>query len=215
MIQTNLNLGDDIQYSILINRIEYNTEKMSQEELFDSLKKIQKKYPKSIIQLFSTRYLINKNHLIYAIYFTLKAYHRKTLISHRPSIELLLYLSANRQIEEGIKNFGMTDQELKKGILNYCIAANEPKIATVNRDFLQHFDHKEKSLKLKIDSVDEFNRIKNLFKITDTQLKTKLHSLGVHRMNPNLKNQEDITLLSTALCDLIVEKMVLLSLEST
>jgi len=212
MIQTNLTLEEKKQYSILINRIEYNTEKMSQEELFEILKKIQKKYPKSIIQLFSTRYLINKKHLIYAIYFSLKAYLRKTLISHRPSIELLIYLSANRQIREGINTFGMNEQELKKGIINYCIATDEPKSSEINGEFLQHFEYKEKPLQLKITSTDKFNQIKTLYSVKDIQLTTKLNSLGIQRnLHPN--SEEEIDILSSALCDIVVEKMVLLSLE--
>lgn len=214
MKRAEMTLGEDMKYFIIINTIKIDTSNLIQEQLFEFLKQLQKKYPKPITQLFSTRYLINTNHLLYAIYFSLKAYHEQKIISNRPSIELLLYLSGNRQIKEAIQAFGISNQELAKGTLNYCIVAEETKLEKINREFLNYFNYSEKALKLNTTSKDKFTRIKNYFNLSDTQLATKLNSLGTEKEH-NLGNEEDLQILTNALCDLVVEKMVLLSLEGT
>ncbi|TFG00110.1 MAG: hypothetical protein EU541_03300, partial [Promethearchaeota archaeon] len=152
MIRMKMKLGEDIQYSVLINTINFNKDIISQDQLFNYLKTLQKQYPKSIIQLFSTRYLINRNHLFYAIYYSLKAYLQQTLISHRPSMELLLYLSTNRQISEAIKTFGITSGEFNKGIINYCIVTKESKIIKINTQFLEGFEYSERPTAYSINS---------------------------------------------------------------
>lgn len=209
-----MTIEKDMNYSIIINTIKVDKKNRSEDQLFAFLKQLQKKYPQPIIQLFSTQYLINTNHLFYAIYFSLKAYRERTLISNRPSIELLLYLSGNRQIREAIQAFGITNQELKMGVLNYCIAAKKAKIEKINSEFLDFFEYSENPFKLNTTSNDKFTRIKNYFNISDAQLATKLNSFGAE-IEPNSRTEEDMETLCDALCDLIVEKMVLLSLEST
>ncbi len=212
MNQIKLRLEKDMDYAVIVNTIEFNEALLSQEELFNILKRLQKKYPRPIIQIFSTRYLINKNHLMYAIYYSLKAYHRETLISHRPSIELLLFLSASHQIREGLEIFGLSSREFNEGQLNYCIVSNNEDAEKINREFLKNFDYVEKPTPFNDYTAEKFKRIKQYFNFTDTQIVTMITTLGAEG-ETDLGNKEDLLVLFKALSHLVVEKMVLLSLE--
>jgi tRNA threonylcarbamoyladenosine modification (KEOPS) complex Cgi121 subunit len=204
---------DDLRYSVIINTIKIQTHNLSLTKLFDILQTIQNEYPDSIIQFFNPCFLVNEDHLFYAIYYTQKAFKYQHNISQKPSIELLLYLSANRQIQKAINSFGITRHDLHEGALNYCVVAYKVNPSKINKELLQNFDHKKTNVKYNEYSLEKYKRIKSFFKISDHQIETSLHSLG-DNISPDSPRNESLEELFQALIYLIIEKMALLSLEN-
>jgi tRNA threonylcarbamoyladenosine modification (KEOPS) complex Cgi121 subunit len=203
----------NLNYTVIVNRIELKEQKPSLDQLFDILEKLQNKYQDSIIQFFNPRYLVNDDHLFYAIYFTLKAFRYKQNISNKSSIELLLYLSTNRQIKKAIDSFGITKYDIHQGILNYCLATDETTALKIKAQLLDNFNCVEKKNEYNKKSKKKYSRLKAFFDLSDNQINTSLHSLGVkNTLDPN--KTENLKLLFQALSDLIVERMALLSLEN-
>ncbi len=214
MIKQNFFFSEhDLRFTIIANTIELKEQKTSLDQLFDILEGLQNKYLKAVIQFFNPQYLMDKNHLFYAIYFTLKAFKYKKNISQKPSIEFLLYLSANRQIRKAFNSFGIKENDLNMGMLNYCIAADESTAIKINEKLLDQFNFIEKKNEYNEKSKKKYFRLKYFFNLSDNQIDTSLHTLGVkNTLDPN--KAENLKLLFQALSDLIVEKMALLSLEN-
>jgi len=214
MIKQNFFFSEhDLSYTVIINTIELKEQKPSLDQLFDNLEELQNKYLNAIIQFFNPQYLVDDNHLFYATYFTLKAFKYEQNISQKPSIEFLLYLSANRQIKKAIDSFGITKHDINKGILNYCITADENTALKINKQLLNNFTCLEKKNLYNEKSKKKLFRLKAFFDLSDNQINTSLHSLGIkNTLDPS--KAENLKILFQALSDLTVEKMALLSLEN-
>ncbi len=214
MIQKEFSLSEpDLYYTVLINKINLNQDNLTIDSLFQIIEILQNKYKNSIIQFFNDFYVLNENHIFKSIYFVQKAFKKKECISNKQSIEFLLYLSTKRQIKIAIESFGIKDEDLEKGILNYCIVSSNYDINKINLDLLKNFNYDELEFNLNKKSFHHYNRIKNFFELSKNQIKTILNSMNLKESTEDLKNV-DINQLYIALNDLICEKMVLLGLEA-
>lgn len=73
------------------------------------LRTTQEKLPEVCVQLVDLRKVAGSRHLFLATYNALKSFNSKQSISRTLSMEILLYVSANRQINEALKRAGITD----------------------------------------------------------------------------------------------------------
>ncbi|MBY9005810.1 MAG: hypothetical protein KGD63_03545 [Candidatus Lokiarchaeota archaeon] len=202
----------ELNYSIIINRIHLEKKGLTLNDLFQIIKELQNKYQNSIIQFFNDFYVLDEKQIFNSIYYTQKAYIRKRLISNNQNIEFLLYLSAKRQIKVCIDSFGISEEDIDKGILNYCVVSNKETLDQINQIVSEKIDFKEIELNYDNKTIEKYDRIKEFYEINENQIKSVLNSLDDKYILENIE-RNDINLLFEVLNDLLCEKMVLLSLK--
>ncbi|MFO7794845.1 MAG: KEOPS complex subunit Cgi121 [Promethearchaeati archaeon] len=200
-----------LNYSIIISTLELKKNIYSLDELFRIINEIQDKFEDSIIQFFNDEYVLNNKHIFYAIYFSEKAFKQKINISNKKSIEFLLYLSANRQIKIAIQSFGIKIQNLKRGILNLCIASQKDQVREIYRELIDLINVKELKTNFNVISREKINKIRKFFEISDNQIFSILKTSNLDKIT-NI-HEVDPSSINDAILDLICEKMALLSLE--
>ena len=212
----------NLNYHVGINQICFNftdfldskglkTEEDALEYLFSVIEIIQGKFKGSVIQFFKTNYILGTKHVFLACYFTQKAFYHKYNISNSKNIELLLYLSAKRQIKSAIDAYGISVNDLKSSNLLYCIISPNDNLTAINKQIYK--DLNAGNAELSIDSIDliKWEQVKEFFEISIDQINVILKSTG----KTDFQEGNDLTLKILALQDLICEKMAFLSLEKT
>jgi tRNA threonylcarbamoyladenosine modification (KEOPS) complex Cgi121 subunit len=209
-------------YHVGINQINFNlknfldsndlkTEDSALDYIFSLIEIIQGKFKDSVVQFFKNNYVLGKKHVFLACYFTQKAFYQKYNISNSKNIELLLYLSAKRQIKSGIDTYGISVDDLKSSKLTYCIMSPNDNLTAINKEICKLLNAGK--IELDIDSIDtkKWELIKEFFEISNDQINIILKSIG----KTEVREPNDLTLKILALLDLICEKMALLSIEKT
>ena len=202
----------DLNYFVGLNQIKLNNKQFELNQLIELIEELQKSYRDSIIQFFNDKYIIDQGHVFTACYYVQKVFLYNINISNKANIELFLYLAANRQITPSIEAFGVSEINLAKKILSFCIISPNDNITEINKTLIKNLEAEELYLTLNDKTIEKFNRIKNYFEINDNQIMSVLKSYGlkvndITLMNGSLDNH------FLALNDLIYEKMALLSLE--
>lgn len=224
MIVKNFYISDlDLRYLVGINqiRIDYeeiieNNQLEDEEEfinyIFNVINIVQKNYSGVTLQFLDSENLLDDNHLFTATYFTEKAFQSSTLISKSKNIELLLYLSTNRQIKKALQTFGLNKNNIKTNSLTYVIVSHQNNIKEVNQDILINFQGASEQIIFNLRTLEKFNHIKNYYKFSDNQINSVLKSYNFNSIEA-IDEKENIAILFTVLHDLLCEKMALLSLE--
>ena len=191
----------------LMDKLDITTEEKVFDQIFQLIDKVQKKN-NAVIQFINDANLLNYEHLFNACYFVIKAFHLGTNISNKKNIELLLYLAANRQIKVGIETFGINSDILKSELLNCCIITFKDNLSTI-KDEIIHELNGELVKPTPINEIPyvKLQSIKKFFEITIEQENVILNSYGVEPIDI------PISILHSAVNELICEKMALLSLE--
>lgn len=213
----------DLEYFVGINRIKIDLPYIlnkyqgsnggkTLDSFFDLIKEFQIKNQVSLIQFIKDKFILNQDHIFVACYYILKAFHYRTNISNKKSIEFLLYLSTYRQIKKGFESFGITLQDLNKGELTFCIVSKVNNISQINKNLLIYLNAGELELDINNLSVKKLNRIIEFYDFSDKQITSVLNSYGIKKKSHDefLNDFESLTL---AIFDLICEKMALLNLE--
>ena len=202
----------DLNYFVGLNQIKLNNKLFELNQLIELIEELQKSYRDSIIQFFNDKYIIDQGHVFTACYYVQKVFLYNINISNKANIELFLYLAANRQITPSIGAFGVSEIDLEKKILSFCIISPNDNIAEINKTLIKNLEADEIFFALNDKTIEKYNQIKDYFEITDNQIISVLKSYGLR--------VKDITLMNgsldnyfLALNDLIYEKMALLSLE--
>ncbi|TXT56219.1 MAG: putative Kinase binding protein [Promethearchaeota archaeon] len=203
----------NLSYSVLISKIELAERNYRLQEIFDLIERFQQKFSNIILQFFDPGIILNEDHIFSAIYFMVKAFKQGINISNKKNIELLLYLSGNRQIKKALPVVGISETNIKKKELYYCIISSENEIKPINEEILEDLDAKVLDLDINHQTINKFNKIKDHFKISDEELMVVLNSYGIDvpEIKINMKNIEDYYY---SLMDLVCERMALLSLDS-
>ncbi len=212
----------NMNYHVGINQINFNlTEFLDSNDLknedaaldyiFSLIEIIQSKFKDSVVQFFKTNYILGTKHVFLACYFSQKAFYNKQNISNSKNIELLLYLSAKRQIKSGIDAYGITIDDLKSSNLTYCIISPKNNLTAINKEIYNHLNAGKLELNLTSIDIKKWEQIREFFEITTDQINVILKSIG----KSEVQERNDLTLKILALQDLICEKMALLSLEKT
>ncbi|MHA2278736.1 MAG: KEOPS complex subunit Cgi121 [Candidatus Kariarchaeaceae archaeon] len=182
--------------------------------LFDLTENIQKKNKGLVIQFIKDSCVLNQDHIFTACYYLQKAFLHRTNISNSKNIELLLYLSTNRQISKGIKSFGIDINDLNQGALTACFISPSNNIEQVNKELLQSLGANEVKLTINDISIEKINRINHYYDLNNKQINAILNSYGIDQKN-TLEQKNNLQDLSLAIFDLICEKMALLNVERT
>lgn len=222
MIKRELNIENlNLKYHIGIGRIKINykndlkfdnfnnDEKSSLDFFFSKLDLLEKKFMDSTIQIIKDEYLINEDHLFIACYHVIKAFIAKRNISNKKNLELLLYLSTNRQIKNGIKAFGIDSMELFENELIYCIMTPKTNLFQIKENLLKEINGMEVDSELNYQDIGKYKNIMKYFQINEYQIDVIMNSREdiQDKLLINLKSKFEV------LNELICEKMALLSLE--
>lgn len=178
--------------------------------LFSTSEILQIKHPESTIQFISNKYVLNQDHLYVACYYMEKAFLNKTHISNKKNIELLLYLSTNRQISRAIESFGISKNIIKEEKLILCIISPKNNLSIINKEVLQLLKANEVKTTVNDLTTDKLNRIINHFEISETQIKSVKNS---YKKSDELGERNNFDVLALSIFDLICEKMAILNLE--
>lgn len=203
----------ELSYSVLISKVRLSEREYTLEEIFKLIEVFQEKNPDIILQFFNPEIILNEDHIFSAIYFMLKAFQEGINISNKKNIELLLYLSANRQIKKALTFVGISEKNLKEKELYYCIISKDTNIEVINEEILGLLDAKTVEFDLNNQTFEKFNTVRKFFKISDEELIVVLNSYGIDVPEVNLNN-ENIDDYYYSLLDLIGERMALLSLNN-
>lgn len=178
--------------------------------LFLTIEDLQIKHPESTIQFISDEYVLNQDHLYVASYFMEKAFLNKNNISNKKNIELLLYLSTNRQISRAIESFGISKNTIKEEKLTICIISQINNLNIIIKEILDSLKANEVKITVNDLTIDKINRIISKFEISETQIKSVHNS---YKESDELDKENNIDILSLVIFDLICEKMAILHLE--
>ena len=206
-----IDLGES-NYYIFINSIRLISSHFTLEEFLKLTDQIQNNNPGSIIQFFNDKFVLNQEHIFNACYFMIKAFNLNRNISLNQNLELLLYLACSRQIKYGLKFFGLNDEIINKGELNYCIISNSGKIDNITKSICSLLDSVPIDSSILRKSLNKFKNVKDFFEISESQLTVILNSYDLNTDLSEITN-ENLEILYTALSELICEKMALISLE--
>ncbi|MHA2281059.1 MAG: KEOPS complex subunit Cgi121 [Promethearchaeota archaeon] len=180
--------------------------------LFKVIEELQNKNKESTIQIFKDNYVLNQDHIFIACYYLQKALFHKTLISNKKSIELLLYLSTHRQINKGIKSFGVDTRDLNKGEFIICIISPINNLYMINNAIMENLNATEVKISINDLNSEKLRDIIKFYELSELQIKSVLNSYGIK--NVNLGNPKtNLHEISSAIFDLLCEKMALLNLE--
>jgi tRNA threonylcarbamoyladenosine modification (KEOPS) complex Cgi121 subunit len=208
------NLETGLKIYIGITEVSLNIENISSNKLLSLSNYIDINYDSALLQFLNTKYILNSEHIYSACYFTYNAFLSHNNISKSKEIELLLYLSVNRQIKIAIRDFGLPDDTKKIINVMLCLSSFQNNLDIIYTDLQDRIKFQELSFKLDDCSIERFNLIKNYFDISDNQIKVLLKSANLNINNNNI-NEVPLDYLYSALTDIIREKMVLLSVEKT
>ena len=224
MITKDFSLDDlEFVYTVGVNQIKIDldnliknnklkNEKSILDFLINLIDEIQNAYEDTFIQFFSDALILDTNHIYTACYYVQKAFLNNANISKSKNIELLLYLTATRQIKKAIESFGIKISDLELGKLNFCVVSNEENLKNINNDILEKLLASEIEITLNNRSKDKFISVKNFYEFSNKQINCVLNSYGYN----SIKEEQVINQIENlflALYDLICEKMSLLSLE--
>lgn len=144
-----------------------NLEVLNYEEICS---KIDKGYNNLEIQFVDPRKILGSNHIYFATLNALKAFKNKKNISKSLSIEILLYISGQKQIEAAIRLFGL--QKKNRNLI--LVAVGEKK-----EDLKRLEQNVKKSLNVELDdsiiesySKKKYDNIKRVFNISTLEIET-------------------------------------------
>jgi KEOPS complex subunit Cgi121 len=155
--------------------------------------KIDKGYNDLEIQFVDPRKILGSNHIYFATLNALKAFMNKKNISKSLSIEILLYISGQKQIEAAIRLFGL--QKKNKNLILVAVGQKKEDLKRLEQNV-------KKSLNVELDnsiiesySKKKYDNIKRVFNISTLEIET------VKRKNDDSKD---------ILEKLIIERMAFL-----
>ncbi|MFX1397044.1 MAG: KEOPS complex subunit Cgi121 [Promethearchaeota archaeon] len=189
--------------------IEIDSEKKILNYIFSICKKLEGLDNQTTIQFLKDDYLLNQDHLFTACYHVLKTFFHGINIANTKNLELLLYLSANRQINKALEAFGIDYDEIKSEKLTYCIISTKNDVLDISQELNSILKAKEIDISINEENQDKLLRIKQYFMITDEQINVVLNSYK----KINNQQERDLSIKFKVVYDLICEKMSLLSTE--
>ena len=199
----------EIDSALFLNNVKVNSKKELLESFLKIVDDVQNQFENCILQFMKDKYILNQDHIFTACYHLQKAFHNNSNISNKKKIELLLYLSTNRQINRSINTFGIESSDILTGRLLYCMISPTNNLNNINDELLKILNADTSNLTLNNQSNEKFKLIKEFYEISEEQINCILNSYGIDDIS--IKNNLYSKFL--ALYDLICEKMVYLTLE--
>ncbi len=209
---------DDLKISIKYLKEKYNLQ--DNDDLINLfltlISKLERQYSPSTIQIFNSEFVISPEHIITAFYHTYKAFNNKINISNQKNIEFLLYLSTKRQISNALNYFGIKIEDIDQDSsinIGYFIASYENNVNLIKRRIIEKLNAIEGISLITEKSLTKLQKIINFFNISINQLEIYFHSHEKEFISDNFLENNNLNDLYNICLEIILEKMVLLSLE--
>lgn len=209
---------DDLKISIKYLKEKYNLQ--DNDDLINLfltlISKLERQYSPSTIQIFNSEFVISPEHIITAFYHTYKAFNNKINISNQKNIEFLLYLSTKRQISNALNYFGIKIEDIDQDSsinIGYFIASYEDNVNLIKRRIIEKLNAIEGISLITEKSLTKLQKIIDFFNISISQLEIYFHSHEKEFISDNFLENNNLNDLYNICLEIILEKMVLLSLE--
>lgn len=121
-----------------------------------------------IIQLFDVRKIATWKHIFIATINAIAAFKQKRNIASQLSLEILLYATAQRQIKDAINLLGVSEQTKEVAIL--ILGETKGKMVAIFEQVANFLNGKEKENLLEILDEEKFNRLLNIFGISEEEI---------------------------------------------
>jgi tRNA threonylcarbamoyladenosine modification (KEOPS) complex Cgi121 subunit len=146
------------------------------------------------IQFFDAELIATQEHLYFAALNALQAFQNKTNLSKSTAMEIMLYASAQRQIQKAIQQSGIKPQTTSMAVV--IIGENQTQIQTLLESVTACVgtDPDERVLEM---TKSKENKIKEAYQITDEEIRT------------TMENNEQ----KKAIVNLVIERLALLSTQ--
>lgn len=158
------------------------------------MEKIRERTGRSFVQLFNAEVIATWEHLFFAALNVMKAFREGRNISKREDIELLLYASAQRQIDKAIKIVGLKPETDEVALL---ILSDQERWRDETLSNLEEMMEGVESSEVLSLNTDKIRIIKREFRITDGEIEAAMRGES----------------LEEALKGLVIERMALLPLQ--
>lgn len=209
---------DDLKINIKYLKEKYNLQ--DNDDLINLfltlISKLERQYSPSTIQIFNSEFVISPEHIITAFYHTYKAFNNKINISNQKNIEFLLYLSTNRQISNALNFFGIKIEDIDQDSsinIGYFIASYENNVNLIKKRIIEKLNAFEGISLITEKSLTKLQKIIDFFNISISQLEIYFHSHEKEFISDNFLENNNLNDLYNICLEIILEKMVLLSLE--
>ncbi len=159
------------------------------------LKSVRRKTKPVEVQFFNARLVASKDHLYFAALNALTAFRSGLNRSRTLAVETLLYASAQRQIKHAVKMIGINPTSTEVAALIVAETRQQADTAVKAVSELISGQHDERVLEL---TDEKFADIQKFFRISDTELESKLATKRLRK---------------EALVDLVIEQAALLATE--
>jgi len=137
-----------------------------------------------IIQFFNADLIAGWEHVFFSTVNAYNAFHQKRNISNKIEIEIMLYVSAQRQIKSAIDSFGVNEDTSNLAIL--AIAESEENIEKILYDLMASIGGTMDDSVLEINDHRKFEKICKAFNISLKELKAIRRSDEWHNLKDAL-----------------------------
>jgi len=152
--------------------------------------------PNSIIQMVNGSVIIGYDHVLFAVLNALNARKNRRMICEDLSLEILVYLSAQRQIKNSMEMLGVRDET--KQLVMIAISENQTELERLKESAPHVADLTSDNSFLNSCSDEKLDLVKRTFRISDAELE----SVGRRPLSEKEKLER-----------LIVEKIALLAVS--
>ena len=160
------------------------------------IKTLRRKSSILIIQLLDSKLILGYNHILFAVLNALKAKKNKKMISENLLMEILVYASAQRQINKSIDMLGV--KKTSNRIVLVALSKSESRLHDLKNSILKMQDLSLDNSFFSIWNEEIAKKIRTIYKISKSEFNS------VKRENYSDRK---------ALEEIIIEKMALLSLS--
>jgi tRNA threonylcarbamoyladenosine modification (KEOPS) complex Cgi121 subunit len=136
------------------------------------LRRVQEEYPTVSTQFVDLDQVPGSRYLFLATLNALKSFHSKQPIAKTLGMEILLYVSANRQITEAIRLVGMTANTKRIGVI--LVGKTEDEVSSASELLSQILEQKSNDELLDYWSDERTENVLSLFEIGSKELKATL-----------------------------------------
>ncbi len=121
-------------------------------------------------QIVDAQKILDSNHIFFATLYALKAFKNKKNISKSLSIEILLYISGQKQIEEAIRLFGL--QKKSRDLILMAVGEKKGDLKRLEQNVKKSLNVELNNTIIELHSKKKCNDIKRVFNISNLEIET-------------------------------------------
>lgn len=123
-----------------------------------------------IVQVFDAESIAGWQHIYFAVINAIAAFRAEANITRNLSIEILLYVSGQDQINRAFQTVGVRDSTQKIGLV--VVASSKGRVIAIQEDFQKRFDLRREDSSLAVESEGKIRHLKQIFSIDEREIDT-------------------------------------------